>query len=129
MKTIGIITAILIFLFSLDLSGQTKSGIIASFDSKSTVIKQDNNQSIFKIKADEQQIKNIKTTSLKYAKWSTTTISDNKDADGNYTCTIKFIEKQKDNQFLLKILFDFNVESFVYNGTNHEIKKFASIVK
>lgn len=129
MKTTGLLTAIFIFLFSLNMFGQIKSGIIASFDSKTTVIKQNNNQAIFKIKATEQQIKDIKATSLKFAKWSTTIVSDNKDADGNYSCTITFIEKQKDNQFLLKLLFDFNIESFIYNDTNHEIKKFASIVK
>lgn len=129
MKTTGILTAIFIFLFSLNMSAQIKSGIIATFDAKKTVIQQDNNQTVFKIKATEQQIKDIKATSLKFAKWSTTTVSDTKDTEGNYTCTIKFIEKQKDNQFLLKLLFDFNIESFLYDGTNHEIKKFDKIVK
>lgn len=131
MKTTGFIALFLAFFLTLNAFGQTKSGIIATFDSKAPVIKTENNQilSTFNIQASEKQIKDIKATSLKFSKWSVTTISDTKNADGKYTCTITFSSKQKDNQFLLKMLYDFNVESFIYNNTNHKIKKFDSVVK
>lgn len=134
MKTTGLISLIFVFFLTLNASGQLKSGIVVTFDSKEPVIKLENENAVatFKIKCTEKQINDIKATSLKFSKWSVTTVSDTKDAEGKYTLTIKSKkhgDNQKDKDFLLKLLYDFNIELFVYNGVGHEINKFSGIVK
>ncbi|MBI5217639.1 MAG: hypothetical protein HY958_01740 [Bacteroidia bacterium] len=139
MKTTGLLAFVITLLFSFNVFGQIKSDIVATFDSKSPVIKMEQDQqktnfavATFKIKATDKQINDIKATALKFANFTTVIVSDTKDSDGNYTVTTKskpHKDSEADKGFLQKLLFDFNVETVVYNGAGYTTDKFTGVVK
>lgn len=113
---------------------QVKTGIVGEFDNKIPAIKMENNLAVatFKLKASDQQIVFIKNTAAKFASFSTFEFSNTKDDNGYFKVTVKskpHKDTDSDKQYLLKLLYDFNLDNFIYNGQSYKVDQFPAIVK
>ncbi|OFY31457.1 MAG: hypothetical protein A2X01_01375 [Bacteroidetes bacterium GWF2_35_48] len=133
MKSLKFLSLLVFVLFSLTSIGQIKSGIVADFGSNDKVISHESNQAVvnLKILATDDQMKNIKAAAAKFSMHSTFVFSDTKDAQGFISITIKSkLHKDitADKHYLQKLMYDFNVERFVFKSIGYQIDKLSDII-